>query len=201
MLLHCAKPGDSGTYRMTITNSSGTASCSASLSIRSESRICLFLHYIFTDSFITQSYHIISYRMTITNSASCSASLSIRSESWNLFCSCISSPTYFPPRKDDLVHTNANPISPLCAEESLLQSGPVQLHLLLLLCQLLLLLLLVLLQLLLQILFWQTLCTLFILPLLPLATLYCYSCYLNKAMLTIKIFRNMLEIMEICWRV
>merc|ERR1712130_467404 len=34
MLLHSAKPGDSGTYRMTITNSSGTASCSASLSIR-----------------------------------------------------------------------------------------------------------------------------------------------------------------------
>ena len=38
MLLHCAKPGDSGTYRMTITNSSGTASCSASLSVRSESQ-------------------------------------------------------------------------------------------------------------------------------------------------------------------
>ena len=37
MLLHCAKPGDSGTYRITITNSSGTASCSASLSVRSES--------------------------------------------------------------------------------------------------------------------------------------------------------------------
>lgn len=34
MLLHCAKPGDSGTYRITITNSSGTASCSASLSVR-----------------------------------------------------------------------------------------------------------------------------------------------------------------------
>ena len=39
MLLHCAKPGDSGTYRITITNSSGTASCSASLSVRSESQI------------------------------------------------------------------------------------------------------------------------------------------------------------------
>ena len=37
MLLHCAKPGDSGTYRITITNSSGTASCSASLSVRSGS--------------------------------------------------------------------------------------------------------------------------------------------------------------------
>ena len=89
-----------------------------------------------------------------------------------------------PPRKDDLVHTNANPISPLCAEESLLQSGQVQLDLLLLLGQLLLLLLLLLLQHLL--LLWQTLRSLFFLPLLPLATLYCYSCYLNKAMLTIK---------------
>ena len=46
MLLHCAKPGDSGTYRMTITNSSGTASCSASLSIRSESKILLVSIFI-----------------------------------------------------------------------------------------------------------------------------------------------------------
>ena len=138
MLLHCAKPGDSGTYRMTITNSSGTASCSASLSIRSESKILFLL---------------------------------MLNES-------------FPPRKDDLVHTNANPISPFCAEESLLQSGQVQLDVLLLLGQLLLLLLLLLLQHLL--LLRQTLCSLYFLPLLPLATLYCYSCYLNKAMLTIK---------------
>ena len=137
MLLHSAKPGDSGTYRMTITNSSGTASCSASLSIRSESRI-LFVP-IFTE-------------------------------------------THFP-RKDDLVHTNANPISPFCAEESLLQSGPVQLHLLLLHDRLLLLLLLLLQHLLLL---WQRLCPLFLLSLLPLGNLYCYSCYLNKAMLTTK---------------
>ena len=52
MLLHSAKPGDSGTYRMTITNSSGTASCSASLSIRSESRI-LFVP-IFTETHVPQ---------------------------------------------------------------------------------------------------------------------------------------------------
>ena len=135
MLLHSAKPGDSGTYRMTITNSSGTASCSASLSIRSESRI------LFVPIF-----------------------------------------THFP-RKDDLVHTNANPISPFCAEESLLQSGPIQLHLLLLHPRLLLLLLLLLQHLLLL---WQRLCSLFFLPILPLGTLYCYSCYLNKAMLTTK---------------
>ena len=135
MLLHSAKPGDSGTYRMTITNSSGTASCSASLSIRSESRI------LFVPIF-----------------------------------------THFP-RKDDLVHTNANPISPFCAEESLLQSGPVQLHLLLFHDRLLLLLLLLLQHLLLL---WQRLCSLFFLPILPLGTLYCYSCYLNKAMLTTK---------------
>ena len=138
MLLHSAKPGDSGTYRMTITNSSGTASCSASLSIRSESSI-LFVH-IFTE-------------------------------------------THSPLRKDDLVHTNANPISPFCAEESLLQSRPVQLHLLLLLHRLLLLLLLLLQHILLL---WQRLCSIFFLPILPLGTLYCYSCYLNKAMLTIK---------------
>ena len=49
MLLHCAKPGDSGTYRMTITNSSGTASCSASLSVRSESQsfVVVFLKKLF----------------------------------------------------------------------------------------------------------------------------------------------------------
>ena len=46
MLLHCAKPGDSGTYRITITNSSGTASCSASLSVRSESQIFLSVDII-----------------------------------------------------------------------------------------------------------------------------------------------------------
>ena len=46
MLLHCAKPGDSGTYRITITNSSGTASCSASLSVRSESQIFFFVDII-----------------------------------------------------------------------------------------------------------------------------------------------------------
>merc|ERR1712210_50287 len=86
-------------------------------------------------------------------------------------------------KKDDLVHTNANPISPFCAEESLLQSGPVQLHLLLFHDRLLLLLLLLLQHLLLL---WQRLCSLFFLPILPLGTLYCYSCYLNKAMLTTK---------------
>ena len=49
MLLHCAKPGDSGTYRMTITNSSGTASFSASLSVRSESQsfVVVFLKKLF----------------------------------------------------------------------------------------------------------------------------------------------------------
>ena len=137
MLLHCAKPGDSGTYRMTITNSSGTASCSASLSVRSESQsfVVVFLKKLF-------------------------------------FC-----------RKDDLVHTNTDPISSFCAEESLLKLGPVQLHLLLLLLGRLLLLLLLLLQHLL--LLWQRLCPLFLLSLLPLGNLYCYSCYLNNVMLVI----------------
>ena len=38
MLLHAARPGDSGTYRMTITNSSGSTSCAASISVKSENR-------------------------------------------------------------------------------------------------------------------------------------------------------------------
>ena len=41
MTLHCAKPGDSGSYRMTITNSSGTASCAANITVRSESLFSL----------------------------------------------------------------------------------------------------------------------------------------------------------------
>ena len=44
MTLHCAKPGDSGSYRMTITNSSGNASCAANISVRSESLPSLTTH-------------------------------------------------------------------------------------------------------------------------------------------------------------
>ena len=145
MLLHCAKPGDSGTYRITITNSSGTASCSASLSVRSESQI-FFVR-----------------RHNYENSPRC-------------------------PRKDNIVHTNPNSVPPLGAKKPLLQPWEVQLHVLLVLLQRLLLLLLLHLQLLL--LLRQRDNSLFVLPLLPLDALSCYSCYLNKAMLTTDTFNS-----------
>ena len=68
MLLHCAKPGDSGTYRITITNSSGTASCSASLSVRSESQIFFLTVDIITKLHLDVTGKTTSYTPTPTAS-------------------------------------------------------------------------------------------------------------------------------------
>merc|ERR1712107_488288 len=85
-----------------------------------------------------------------------------------LFGNCLLLSIALCQKKDNLVHTNPNCIPPLSAKKPLLQPRAVQLHLLLLL------------------LLGQGDDSLFVLPLLPLDALYCYSCYLNKAMLTTK---------------